>query len=710
MTSASDWKSFVKHSIIIICLLNTETIKGVVLNGELRPQDLKLATFVSNIIVSHITKIPVLVSSQCNERITSKEFRTLGASSSICDIQDSVLRMMSEEMRWPIEVQKDTHANIRHYYTYVLFCGKNINVLFQQIRKFIDPYIKRIYRCRLIVMVTSDVEIDTKKFAIDIKNIVWNKYFVSEALLIFAELKSASLVAYTWVPYSSETQCKENIRVIEIGQWINSQMTTLQTTFLLPVSTGYKNFHGCPVKFFVGTKNYKWLTNEKKFKSIIYYDYMVDIILLASKTLNLSLIYDPMGKEVERYGFTFFLLFKLFEDDYVTITDTVPIDYGHIADKIASHKDIKFKWFVPCAIKLSRMEILTKIFRLDVWFLIILFYVSTASFLWAVRKYLTSHMESAVYMKFSDNLLSMWAVTLGVSTWELPQTSSLRICFISFVWYCYALVTIYVTFFTSLLVDPGFGRQIMSFDEIMHSGIVYGYDPFLKYFFDGDNVGIRLKNTVDSYVNCTDRLHCFDRVSISRDFALYDTTEALNYYLVKNEDVSVCAIDEFTFTFQRNFYFRLGSNFFDHFNRVVTDLKESGLFQKIMDDYYRKLKVEHIELDEFHRIEDTIIRPADRVKHTALYPTPDVIRNIKSRRLRWAGHVARMDGSRNAYRVLVGRPEGKRPLGRPRRRWEDSIKMDLREVGYDDRDWINLAQDRDRWRAYVRAAMNLRVP
>ncbi|KAJ4450124.1 hypothetical protein ANN_01531 [Periplaneta americana] len=69
-----------------------------------------------------------------------------------------------------------------------------------------------------------------------------------------------------------------------------------------------------------------------------------------------------------------------------------------------------------------------------------------------------------------------------------------------------------------------------------------------------------------------------------------------------------------------------------------------------------------------------------------------------------------MGKSRNAYRVLVGRPEGKRPLGRPRRRWEDNIKMDLREVGYDDRDWINLAQDRNRWRAYVRAAMNLRVP
>ncbi|KAJ4428559.1 hypothetical protein ANN_24603 [Periplaneta americana] len=94
----------------------------------------------------------------------------------------------------------------------------------------------------------------------------------------------------------------------------------------------------------------------------------------------------------------------------------------------------------------------------------------------------------------------------------------------------------------------------------------------------------------------------------------------------------------------------------------------------------------------------------------ALYSSPDIIRTITSRRLRWAGHVTRMGESRNAYKVLLGRPEGKRPLERPRRRWEDNIEMDLREVGYDGRDWINLAQDRDQWRPYVRAPMNLRVP
>ena len=96
----------------------------------------------------------------------------------------------------------------------------------------------------------------------------------------------------------------------------------------------------------------------------------------------------------------------------------------------------------------------------------------------------------------------------------------------------------------------------------------------------------------------------------------------------------------------------------------------------------------------------------------ALYSSPNIIRNLKSRRLRWAGHVTRMEQSRNAYRVLVGKPEGKRPLGRPRRRWKDNIKMDLREVGCDPGDCIalSLGENKDQWRAYVRAVMNLGVP
>ena len=99
-----------------------------------------------------------------------------------------------------------------------------------------------------------------------------------------------------------------------------------------------------------------------------------------------------------------------------------------------------------------------------------------------------------------------------------------------------------------------------------------------------------------------------------------------------------------------------------------------------------------------------------KVELNDLYSSPSIVRVVKSRTMRWAGHVARMGEERGVHRVLVGKPEGKRPLGRPRRRWEDNIKMDLQEVGGSRGDWMELAQDRDGWRALVSTVRNLRSP
>jgi len=93
-----------------------------------------------------------------------------------------------------------------------------------------------------------------------------------------------------------------------------------------------------------------------------------------------------------------------------------------------------------------------------------------------------------------------------------------------------------------------------------------------------------------------------------------------------------------------------------------------------------------------------------------LYSSPNIVQVIKSRRMRWAGHVARMGEERGMYRILVGKPEGRKPLGRRRRRWEDNIWINLQEVGCGYTDWIWLAQDRDSWRTLVSAVMKFRVP
>jgi hypothetical protein len=109
------------------------------------------------------------------------------------------------------------------------------------------------------------------------------------------------------------------------------------------------------------------------------------------------------------------------------------------------------------------------------------------------------------------------------------------------------------------------------------------------------------------------------------------------------------------------------------------------------------------------REEDELWRKLHNDELHSLYSSQNIVRVIKSRRMRWAGHVARM-GRRAIYRVLVGRPEGKRPLGRPRCRWKDNIKMGRREIGINGANYIQVAQDRVQWRACVNTVMKLGVP
>jgi hypothetical protein len=110
------------------------------------------------------------------------------------------------------------------------------------------------------------------------------------------------------------------------------------------------------------------------------------------------------------------------------------------------------------------------------------------------------------------------------------------------------------------------------------------------------------------------------------------------------------------------------------------------------------------------REEDGSWRKLHNDEPHSLYSSPNIVRVIKSRKMRWAGHVARMGEGRGVYRVFVGRPEGNRTMGRRRRRWEDNIKLDLREIRIDGANWIQLTQDGVQWRAFVNTAMNLRVP
>ena len=170
--------------------------------------------------------------------------------------------------------------------------------------------------------------------------------------------------------------------------------------------------------------------------------------------------------------------------------------------------------------------------------------------------------------------------------------------------------------------------------------------------------------------------------------------------------------------------------FLDHVLREAEGLQcSSGLEEDILEytfDSVRRLLGEHVGkcfwagcrrrkiyvefLLRNLRVRDCLTAMRLDTELNDLYCSPNIVGVIKSRRMRWAGHVACVGERRGVHRVLVGKPEGKRPLGRPRHRWEDNIKMDLQEVGCEGMDWISLAQDGDSWRALVTVVMKLWVP
>ena len=142
---------------------------------------------------------------------------------------------------------------------------------------------------------------------------------------------------------------------------------------------------------------------------------------------------------------------------------------------------------------------------------------------------------------------------------------------------------------------------------------------------------------------------------------------------------------------------------------VYNEVRKIYLF-KTTGKYKKKYLRGNWQLDDLQDAVTSMRRKLRNEELNDLYTLPNIVRVVKSRQMRWAGHVARMGEDRGVHRVLVGKPEGKRPLGRPRRRWEYNIKKDLQEVGGSRGNWMELAQDRDGWRALVGTVKNFRVP
>jgi hypothetical protein len=246
--------------------------------------------------------------------------------------------------------------------------------------------------------------------------------------------------------------------------------------------------------------------------------------------------------------------------------------------------------YVPCPQPVSRLQKVSQIFSLSAWLGIIFVLVFVClSFLYLAKPPYNKHIhETQHYRTVSNCFYNIWAVTLGVSVTEQPRSDKLRAVFVLFVWYSFAVSTVFQTFFTSVLVDPGVEKQISSIDEILYSGLEFGYPlSHDDNFFLNDSTDWRNAAFKSKRKECPDHEECLKRVIEDKDY-IYLQMELLADHFVamsypKSANV-LCNIDEYVIQFSSTMYLEKGSPFLEPFNWVVYRAVEAGLIQKYFAD------------------------------------------------------------------------------------------------------------------------------
>jgi hypothetical protein len=243
---------------------------------------------------------------------------------------------------------------------------------------------------------------------------------------------------------------------------------------------------------------------------------------------------------------------------------------------------------VPCPKPIPGMEKIVTTFSLSVWLTMGLVFLLTTAVFWCVANgpYQSTFKEFKTYKSVSHCFYDAWAVYMGVSVTQLPTTSKLRVFFIIYVCYCFAMSTLFQAFFVSYLVEPQYGKEIRTFDELLHSDITYGYHPAFDIILQTVPYPefMKFHESKEPRKDCSDTRKCIEQLITKRDIAsLFPTT--YSFYVasemgIKDPSSVICSLDERVISGGLTILFKKGSPFLDMFNALMRQCLEAGFLER----------------------------------------------------------------------------------------------------------------------------------
>ena len=395
-----------------------------------------------------------------------------------------------------------------------------------------------------------------------------------------SELHQISLS--TWYPFNDPGQCGSFLQSVYLDSWITSNGGEfLYGKDLFPNKIPL-TFGGCEIR--VGT-----LRGSLVASSTIISMLEESIMSLLFKALDLSPVPKLALKDRDIYYDAFPVTFLNID----MLSDDVIMAYPHISSEV--------KWFHSCNRPVSAQGNIIKVFPWSVWFIIALILFLAVALAYFVFRSVETRGESSVFNSIASCFMCFWSVLLGVSVSDMPRTDRMRAYFIYWVWYCFVVSTVFQAFFTSFMVEPGHGKQIITLEDMISSKNLRGLSSGLLYTW--------CMNSPENYVACKnikvickdDSPQCFKSALNDRNyFVLFYDLEIDIYELlgVLNRD-DLCSVVDSTYVEYFHVWFQNLNYFHETFNRILHRFLQAGLTEKLKDSVLQKLK--HSDITELNR-------------------------------------------------------------------------------------------------------------
>jgi len=553
---------------------------------------------VEEIISRHFTDgQPLVISMPAASNRTIGHGQTAGSE---FEMMDKMLEKTHNIITWPLltsvpDSAVSENSIVYKHQSYIIVlraeeredCLNTLQLQLENIKSYGHSFN---HRGKFLVVVTDFGVPSPKALAMDIIETLWNDHQIANSVIMVPNVYESVIRfdLYTWFPYESG-QCGKTQEVVLLDRCVLGNDRPLSTNISLFSSKTPLNIHGCPIR--VSTQDTQpniILAKNNKTDGSITYEYKGTealYLLLLSERMNMTLVLLTPPQKIYLMDFFVSSLSSVLSGDADIAMGNIPLHYLPLeySEPTIPYLHGTYKWYVPCARPIRRIDNLINLFTAPAWSVLVLLLVLSAVTFWCIANihYSCVTKESISYSNLSQCCSTVWAVFLGVSVAEMPRTFRLRVFFFLFVCYCFAINTVFQAYFTSFLIDPIFDKQIHTFDELKSNKIRYLEHPsmqdlslFMNYNKDAKLTGVHER--CGNYKQCLSRLLDGEKATM----IILDMWAEYAASSLGRGKVSLCAIDENEFSMGFTMYLSKGSLFRDRFNVLIQRCLEAGLGNK----------------------------------------------------------------------------------------------------------------------------------